>query len=489
MSGNTNDGDPNEARLLQMVDEARDEIIKMCVDFIKIDSVNYGQHVYNSLDEIFDFSKKILQKENIPFKQFDCPFPKPVNGKTVYYPNLIAKLKNDDKMDVDKNDGQSKTLMFCGHLDVVPYYPEAWTPGIDPIGGLIQDGKLYGRGSTDMKGGCVSMLMAMILLKRSQIDINGKLKVYLIPDEESNSFYGAQFMIKEHPDALKSDAVIIGESTNAAEEIGPVVILGEKGIGWLKLTFHGASGHGSMPKPKSSVITKINNFVHNLKDIKFKKGLIPVSKGEMIKSLLKRLSFKEIIKLATETSERPKYDEDGNDISNFFKTTITPTVISAGKKENVIPTKGELVLDIRLMPDVDSNDIFKSLADVATKSKYRIKFPDGYYQQPLDKHIKDRPVDIEVDIISTELGNFSPADNPVVQILDQSFEEIYKLRTIHFFSPGSTDGSHLRKIGLDTYIFGPGNGQTSHAEDEHIEIEDIIKATKVYLLTAYRYLK
>ena len=148
------------------------------------------------------------------------------------------------------------------------------------------------------------------------------------------------------------------------------------------------------------------------------------------------------------------------------------------------------MLDIRLMPDVDTNDIFKSLAEVATKSKYRIKFPDGYYQQPLDKKIKDRPVDIEVDIISTGLNcTLSPADNPVVQILDQAFEEIYKLRTIHFFSPGSTDGSHLRKIGLDTYIFGPGNGQTSHAEDEHIEIEDIIKATKVYLLTAYRYLK
>ena len=156
MSGNTNDGDPNEARLLQMVDEARDEIIKMCVDFIKIDSVNYGQHVYNSLDEIFDFSKKILQKENIPFKQFDCPFPKPVNGKTVYYPNLIAKLKNDDKMDVDKNNGQSKTLMFCGHLDVVPY-PRAWTLNRSHWR-IDSDGKLYGQGSTDMKGGCVSML-------------------------------------------------------------------------------------------------------------------------------------------------------------------------------------------------------------------------------------------------------------------------------------------------------------------------------------------
>ena len=474
--------DPNEVLLIRMVDDARDEIVKLCSDLIKIDSVNYGKHIYNSMNPIFDFVKSVFEKEGIPYQEFKCPFPEPVNGQTVYYPNLVASLQGQ------KSD-RGKTLMFCGHLDVVPYYRDAWDPAIDPIGGLIKDGVLYGRGATDMKSGCACMIMAMVLLKRSGIPFNGVLKNYNIPDEESNSEYGAQFMTREHLDAINADAIIIGESTSAGPELGPVIVLGEKGMQWFKLTFYGASGHGSMPKPKSNVINKANRIIQALPKIKFKQGIAPVSKFQMLKMLVKRLGFKKLIKMMFESAERPIYDEDGNDISIFFKTTVSVNMINAGKKENLIPSNGELVLDIRVLPGVDTNDIFMSLSDLARKLGCRIQFPAGFHQQSLSSKLQKRPIDIKVDIINSELGNFSPADHEIVKIFDKSFEEFYGIHSIHFFAPGSTDGTHLRKYGLNTYVFGPGNGQTAHSENESIEIDDIIKATKVYLISAYRYLK
>jgi acetylornithine deacetylase/succinyl-diaminopimelate desuccinylase-like protein len=479
---NSDNGDPNEQRLVQMVDEARDEIVNLCADLIKIDSVNYGKHIYNSLDSIYTFVKSVFDKEKIAYEEYRCPFPTPVNGQTVSYPNLVASLNG-------QNSEQAKTLMFCGHLDVVPYYREAWDPEIDPIGGLVKDGLLYGRGATDMKSGCACMMMAMILLKRSGIPINGTLKSYFIPDEESNSEYGAQFMTREHLDSIKADAIIIGESTSAGPDLGPVVVLGEKGMQWFKLTFFGASGHGSMPKPKSNVINKANKFIQMIPKIKFKQGIAPVGKFEMLKTLVKRLGLKKLVKMMLESAERPLYDEDGNDISIFFKTTVSVNIFSAGKKENLIPSKGELVLDIRVLPGVDTNDIFKSLSELATKLGYRIEFPEGYYQQPQNKKLSKRPVDIKVEIINSELGNFSPANHDILQIFDKTFEKFYGMPSIHFFAPGSTDGTHLRKYGLNTYVFGPGNGQTAHGENESVEIDDIIKATKVYLISAYRYLK
>ena len=87
--------------------------------------------------------------------------------KQFYYPNLILEVKNDDKMDVDKNNGQSKTLMFCGHLDVCPILPQKHGLGNRSHWRIDSRWKTWTGGSTDMKGGCVSMLMAMILLKRS----------------------------------------------------------------------------------------------------------------------------------------------------------------------------------------------------------------------------------------------------------------------------------------------------------------------------------
>ncbi len=479
---NTDTSDPNEQRLIQMVDNAREEIITLCADLIKIDSVNYGKHIYNSLDPIYSFVKSVFDREQIPYEEFKCPFPKPVNGKTVYYPNLVATLKGQDPE-------QGKTLMLCGHLDVVPYYREAWDPEIDPIGGLIKNGLIYGRGATDMKSGCACIMMAMILLKRSGIPFKGSIKNYFIPDEESNSEYGAQFMTREHLDALKADATIIGESTSAGSDLGPVIVLGEKGMQWFKLTFYGASGHGSMPKPKSNVINKANRFIQMLPKIKFKQGIAPVGKMEMLRTLVKRLGLKKLLKMMLENPKKPLYDEDGTNINIFFKTTVSVNMINAGKKENLIPSKGELVLDIRVLPGVDTNDIFKSLSEVATKLGYRIVFPKGYYQQPTTQKLEKRPVDIEVEIINTELGNFSPANHEILKIFDKTFEKFYQMPSIHFFAPGSTDGTHLRKYDINTYVFGPGNGQTAHSENESVEIDDIIKATKVYLISAYRYLK
>ena len=135
-----------------------------------------------------------------------------------------------------------------------------------------------------MKGGIAALMLAMEILKASNLLSNGTIQMWNTPDEELNGDYGARFMTAHYLEKVQADATIIGEPTAQFPIINPAIIVGEKGVFWLKLLFFGASGHGSLPKPKSNAINKAIRFINNIKNLKIPKGALPFRMPRFLKS-------------------------------------------------------------------------------------------------------------------------------------------------------------------------------------------------------------
>jgi len=145
------------------------------------------------------------------------------------------------------------------------------------------------------------------------------------------------------------------------------------------------------------------------------------------------------------------------------------------------------------LPGLTAQDIFDRLADYATKLRFRIEFPEEFRNKQLThkkfKKIKDRPVDIKVEIISNHEPTMENKNSFACQLLKNVFEKVYKKSAIFFFAPGGTDATHMRNAGMkNCIVFGP-TGYNSHSTNEHVVIEDVLKVAKIYLLYAYKFLE
>lgn len=472
----------DEINLLKKVEEERDLLIKLTQDLIAIDSKVYDPPRYSDLSQIFTFMNHEMQKYGLTTEYFWCPDPHadPKEGKK--WPNLIGKW--DEGI-------PGKRLQFMGHLDVVPYSPEKWNRGYHPLEGKLEKNRIYGRGAVDMKGGIACQILAIKILKQAGIKLHGSIQMWCVPDEEIDGNYGAKYMVLNHKDKVNCDATIISEATCQEPISNPVVIVGEKGSFWFRLKFFGASGHGSMPKPRSNAINKAVRFINGINKLKLPKVRPPMNMREMLKSLLSRYTVKNLIKAASSTSgsEADPYDQDKIALGNFFHNTVSFNQIHAGKKVNIIPDSCELEMDLRVLPGISEQDVMNAITRYATKLNMRIEIPSEFHNtQSNTKFEKKGPVDIKLTCISTAIGTFVNPNNSFMQSVLKAFEEIYHVKGIAFFAPGSSDATHLRVQGLsDVILFGPGGGN-AHSANEFVEIDQLIKACKLYTLVAYRFL-
>jgi succinyl-diaminopimelate desuccinylase len=474
---------PEEQQLLQLVDDNQQELIALLSNLVEIDSRVYDPETYIDQTPIIDFASKYMQSIGCKNEIFECPHPFSKQNNTENWHNLISVLDSGK---------EGKKIQFIGHLDVVPFYEEGWDPDKKPLKPIILDGKMYGRGTADMKGGIAGQMMAIKIFKEAKIPFTGKIQMYFTPDEEMDGPYGARFMAKNHNHVINADASIISEPTGQSPIENPAIIVGEKGCQWFRLGIHGSAGHGSMPKPKSNAINKANNIISQIKRLKLPQVKPPMTLKDMLKGLLSRFTVSNLIKAVSAPGEgKPDpYNDDGIGIGSFFKTTISFNQIKAGTKVNVIPDYCELEVDIRVLPGLTTQEVFNSIAHYCTKLGYRIEFPETFTNlQHQNKKIQKRPVDIELNIIAAAPGTFVDPHQPFTQLMAQTFEQIYKVKSVFFFAPGSSDATHLREKGIkNVVLFGPPGGNT-HDANEYVLVDQVIKACKMYLLTLYRFFR
>ncbi|WP_049574284.1 M20 family metallopeptidase [Nonomuraea sp. SBT364] len=332
-------------------------------------------------------------------------------------PNVVAV--------VEGGGGDGPTLMFEGHTDVVTEGDlSEWT--VDPFGGEIRDGKLWGRGSADMKSGLAATLYATRALQLAG-PFPGRIKVCALADEEG-LMLGAHHFVAEGLTAGVDGAIV------AEPEAGEICAVA-KGALRLRVDLTGKMAHGAMPQH----------------------GRNPV---EAVGALLTALRA-----LQAELQERhPAHEHLG-------EVYVTPTVVRAGTEEqvNVIPATASVFVDVRTVPGVSHDDVAARVAALAAVSR------DGVAADV--SVLVDRP---PVDV---------PVSTPVVAALAAAHRDVTGAEPVYGGVPGSTDGTVLTHWGgVPSVVYGPGGKWIAHQADEYVEVDEIVRCTRVFAEAARRFL-
>ena len=320
------------------------------------------------------------------------------------------------------------TLLFEGHTDVVTEGPrELWS--VDPFGGEIRDGRLYGRGAADMKGGVAAMLFAVDAVARSG-SFPGRIVVAALADEEGMMLGAKHFCRSEL--ARSVDAAIV------CEPEGDEVCTAQKGALRLRVDARGKMAHGAMPQ-------------HGLNPVPALAAFVAAAAG------LER-------RLQDERGEHP----------TLGPPYLTPTVIRAGDELqlNVIPETGWLAVDVRTVPGVDHDALVARLRGEA------------------DRIARETGVALELTVVDDRPATETSEDEPVVRAVVAAHEALHGRPPAIGGVPGATDGTILwRELGVPIAVYGPGGKWIAHQVDEHVEVEEIGEYADAYADAARRYLE
>ncbi|MFW9875125.1 MAG: M20 family metallopeptidase [Candidatus Thorarchaeota archaeon] len=449
----------SEELIFNEIENNRDEYIEFFRELIQTESYNPPGNEKN-VALIID---KYLKKSNIKSEIFSFGDNRA---------NLIAYL----------NDGfEGRILLYNGHMDVVPPgNEEEWK--YLPLSATIKRKKyIYGRGSTDMKGGLAAMIIALKILKKLELEISGNLILNAVADEETGGNYGTKWCINNELKSIKPNFAVISEPTRL-KPLTHSISIGERGRLVIKIITNGISTHSNWPFMGKNAIYMMSEIIQNLDKIDdYIPKIKPPFSFEELKNLMS-VSFPSL-----ETLERVLNEQSflKNVLKALTQFTKSLTIIKGGIKDNVVPDRCEAYIDFRLLPDQKIEPIFDGLKKV-------IEEDVGYI-------VKNEPVgDPEEVFVYLEIAQYSEPSfwkdwkkSSSLKNFYRIVEKSYNEKPYYFLFPASADTSHLRNEGYcpETIMFGPGSGATAHSTDENIEIEDFINAIKVYTLFAYNFLK
>ncbi len=339
-------------------------------------------------------------------------------------PNVIARY----------GDGSGPTLMFEGHTDVVTEGdPSLWTD--PPFSATIRDGRIYGRGANDMKAGVVCALAAVKALVQSGVRLGGNILLGIVCDEEGQMLGIKHFVTRGWADQV--DAAIICEPEENH------LCIAQKGVMWIRAQIQGVMSHGAMPLTGVNTAYPMARFL----------------------TLVQSLEEREIARHG-----RHKF---------LGQPSITPTVLQmpprgAGEPQNnVMPGACEVVLDFRLVPGQDPDELaarIETMLQAVTAVDERLAYT--------------------MEVVEVRHPTQTEREEPVVQALADAYAALTGRPPIYGGVPGSTDGTILHAWkGIPIVTCGPGNIHIPHHVDEWVSIDEIKLAVRLYVVAAVRYLK
>lgn len=345
-------------------------------------------------------------------------------------PNVVALLPGRR---APASDSPFPTLMFEGHTDVVTEGdPAQWTH--PPFSATIRDGRIYGRGANDMKAGLCCALMAIKAIAQSGVRLDGDILLGAVCDEEGQMLGIKHFVERGWADRVTAAIICEPEENHLCIE--------QKGVMWLRCIIRGVMAHGAMP------LTGVN-------------AAYPMAR---FLSLAHALEEREVAR--------------HGDHPLLGRPSITPTIVQSparGEGEpqnNVMPGAAECVLDVRLIPGQDADDIARRIEQMLAASV------------AVDDRLR-----YELHVLEVRHPTRTDRDHPIVQSLASAYADLTGAQPIYGGVPGSTDGTilHARK-GIPIVTCGPGDIHIPHHVDEWVSIEEIKLAARMYVLAAMRYL-
>jgi acetylornithine deacetylase/succinyl-diaminopimelate desuccinylase-like protein len=359
------------------------------------------------------------------------------NGQT----DLLARLPGRDH--------SKKPLLLLNHMDVVPVDAKAWK--LDPFGGLIRGGFLWGRGALDMKSNGILQLVAMAALRQAGIVPARDILFLATADEEASGIYGARWMIENHFEEIDPEYVLDEGGLGSREVLstGKLVFgvaVGEKLPVWLRLRAQGTSGHGSQPIPDNANMILIQALERALAAPRSSQPHPVVA--EMMRTLGSSLASNKFT-------------------SAIQRNTISLTTLSAGvgspRLPNVIPSTSEATLDCRLLPGVNPQEFISELK----------------------ARINDPRVTVEMISHPTEAG-VSSSRTPLFGAIRQAIGKHHPDALVTpILVPFSTDSSKFRRKGVVAYGFLPmtldfATFSSMHGDAERIPVDEFLTGLRIY---------
>lgn len=393
---------------------------RIAQDLIRFDTSNYGEGRSNGETVAAEYLGALLEDMGLTTQYFNA-----AAGRTT----VIAKVEGS--YDTESSAPHAKerpALILHGHTDVVPADPKNWS--VDPFGGVIKDGLLWGRGAVDMKN-----MDAMIVTALSDILAAGKrpardLTIAFFADEENGGEFGSHFMVQKHPEifanATEAISEVGGYSVDLQGQRAYLLQTGEKALMWIKLTARGMAAHGSRVI-NDNAVTKLAEAIAIIGRQEW-----PVHLTETTTLLLSELS--RILKIDPEEVGPDQLILATGTASGFLqatlRTTSNPTLLNAGYKHNVIPDVAEALVDIRTLPGEED----EVLAQV------RALLPD----------------EIEIEMMHRDIGLETSFDGPLVDAMVHSLGVFDPgAPVLPYLMSGGTDNKALKLLDITGYGFAP----------------------------------
>ncbi|HEX5475084.1 MAG TPA: M20/M25/M40 family metallo-hydrolase [Vicinamibacterales bacterium] len=373
------------------------DAVKTLQAYVRINTSNPPGDVTKAAD----FVAALLEREGIPVKKYQSG-----PGRTI----VLARLKGS---------GPGKAILLEHHMDVVPADASRWSR--NPFAADLVDGKVWGRGSMDMKGIGVTQLYAFILLKRLHVPLTRDVVLMAVPDEEVGGTMGASWMRKNHYADLDPEYVIDEGGFGSRDLFTPGklvfgISVAEKRIMWLRLRAEGVSGHGSQPIPNNPNDHLVRALTRLLNQP------IPAGHFSVVDTMKSRLGT-----LA-----------DNKFMNAIQHSTISLTSLRSGVGEppkiNVIPSVAEALLDCRVMPGVTPKQ----------------------WLDEITRRLNDPTIQIEV-INAGEDPVVTPQDTPFYRALEAAVKRHHPDAIVTpMVVPYGTDANGYRASGVKSYGFFTG---------------------------------
>ena len=395
----------------EQIIELENETIQICQELIQIPSVNYGE---GKGDEkaVAEYVVKKLAEVGIKSESIESA------------PNRVSVVAT-----IAGRDQSRPGLVLHGHIDVVPADAADWS--VDPFGGVIKDGFLWGRGAVDMKDMDAMILATVRMWSRIGYQPPRNILLVFFADEEAGSTYGSRWLVKNRPELFKGYSEAISEVGGFSINITGdkriyLVEAAQKGIQWLKLTAKGTAGHGSFVN-KDNAITKLSDAVSRIGNYEW----------PQLETKTNQKFFRRIAEITGD-----KYD--ASDVKPLIKhlgkaakmigatisNTANPTMLNSGYKENVIPQTASAVVDGRFLP--------------------------GYEDQLHQTIKKLAGDDIEIEIIVRDIALEVDFAGPLVEAMCNAINsEDPEGIPVPYLMSGGTDNKALHDLGIVGYGFSP----------------------------------
>jgi succinyl-diaminopimelate desuccinylase len=385
-------------KLLSFVQEA--DVVKFCQEIVRIKSVNPPGDELPAAEYVASVLKKIgLEVEVIK-----------------HSPNrasVLARLKGF---------GKKPAVLYNGHLDTVPVGSEKWI--YDPFEGVVSEGKIWGRGTADMKGGLVSLIVAAKALAEARVPLQGDLIIAATAGEEADSL-GAT-AVASRSDLGPVQAIVIPEPSYND------VYVAEKGAFWLEITTQGKTAHGSMPEMGRNAVIMMMALIHELEKMTF-----PYKEHQLL--------------------------------GGFSQSINT---IMGGVKTNVVPDQCVITVDMRTVPGQDHRSILKQVEELIAG---------------LSRVIPDFKASVKVtnDRAPVETSPNEPAVQTFADIVAEVAGERPVPKGVRYYTDAV---AFVPVLKAPMIICGPGDAKLAHQPNEHVEISKLVQAARIYTLAAAKLL-